>query len=64
MARNINKKPVIVFYQTTDQIEIPKKDWMQQMKKTAAAYAKTYPVTDAGKRYSIFDKYGLRLRGC
>ncbi|MHA7057235.1 hypothetical protein ACWGOQ_0008460 [Aquimarina sp. M1] len=56
LIENIQKKPVITFYTTTDRTEIPKKDWTQQMKKAAVIYAKEYPVTDAGKTYSSLGK--------
>ncbi|SEK37968.1 hypothetical protein SAMN04487910_0388 [Aquimarina amphilecti] len=56
LVQNIQKKPVIAFYTTPERTEIPKKEWTQQMKKTAVEYAKEYPVIDAGKTYSTFGK--------
>ncbi|WP_027391259.1 hypothetical protein [Aquimarina latercula] len=56
LVQNIQKKPVIAFYTTTDRTEISKKKWTQQMKKAAADYAKQYPIVDAGKTYSTFGK--------
>ncbi|MFD2562128.1 hypothetical protein [Aquimarina rubra] len=56
LVENIKKKPVVVFYTTSNQTEVPKKDWTQQMKKAAVDYAVEYPVPDAGKTYSLFGK--------
>lgn len=56
LVKNIREQPVIAFYTTTDHTEILEKDWTQQMKKIALAYAKEYPVPDAGKKYSLLGK--------
>ncbi|MBW1297009.1 hypothetical protein [Aquimarina litoralis] len=56
LIQNIQKKPVIEFYTTTDKKEIPRKHWTSQMKKAALAYIKEYPILDAGKTYSWFSK--------
>ncbi|MBQ4802369.1 hypothetical protein J8L88_05825 [Aquimarina sp. MMG015] len=50
------KQPIITFHTTTDQTEIPKRYWTEQMIKAVDAYAKEYPVIDIRKTHSIASK--------
>ncbi|WP_299221822.1 hypothetical protein [uncultured Aquimarina sp.] len=56
LVENVQKKPVVAFYTTTNRTEVPKRDWTQQMKQAALRYAQEYPVMDSGKTYSLLGK--------
>jgi len=56
LVENIKKKPLVIFYFASDGKDIPKKDWTHEMKQSATQYELDYPVSNAGKKYSLFGK--------
>ena len=67
MVKRIEKKPLVVFL-LPDNTEVPKRKWTPEMKSKAAEYTRDFPVSNYGKKLTLFGKifyaaFGILIAG-